>query len=248
MTRIQSANGNTVVTPVANARRRRSVSVVASVLAIAMGWPRYAQAEVFVYTDRHGRAHRVYVSYEREPELVTDDSATTPGTGEEPSPASSAESEASASPSSGLARSAHGRSKPGSSAEAYLGTVREAADHYRLPVQLVIAVILVESAFNPKAVSTAGAMGLMQLMPDTARAMWVEDPFDPRQNIYGGTRFLRSLVNRFDGDVALALAAYHAGPEAVERWRSIPPYPKTTDYVSKVLALYHWQLGIRARR
>ncbi|MCS7308828.1 MAG: lytic transglycosylase domain-containing protein [Armatimonadota bacterium] len=103
---------------------------------------------------------------------------------------------------------------------------------------LVRAVVQVESGGNPNAVSPKGAMGLMQLMPRTAEAMGVRDPFDPEQNLRGGVRLLRGLLNEF-GDVRLALAAYNAGGPAVRRYGGIPPYAETQKFVQRVMAL--WQ-------
>ena len=102
---------------------------------------------------------------------------------------------------------------------------------------LVKAVIAAESNFDPKAVSRKGAQGLMQLMPGTARLLGVEDAFEPEQNVSGGTRYLRKMLTRY-GDMSRALAAYNAGPAAVDRYRGIPPYPETQDYVDRVLTYY----------
>ncbi|MEM8997419.1 MAG: lytic transglycosylase domain-containing protein [Acidobacteriota bacterium] len=108
----------------------------------------------------------------------------------------------------------------------------------RLSPTLVQAVMQVESGYNVKALSSKGAMGLMQLMPETARELGVRDPWDPAQNVWGGTRYLRQQLDRFGGDVTLALAAYNAGPTAVTRFKGIPPYKETQRYVEKVLSLY----------
>lgn len=102
---------------------------------------------------------------------------------------------------------------------------------------LVEAIVAVESAFNPMAVSVKGAMGLMQLMPQTASRYGVADPFDPRQNVSGGARYLRDLLLRFE-NLPHALAAYNAGARAVLRYQGLPPYPETRDYVRKVLDRY----------
>jgi hypothetical protein len=107
-----------------------------------------------------------------------------------------------------------------------------------LDPRLVQALIQVESGYDASALSRKGAIGLMQLMPDTARELGVLDPWDVVQNLRGGTRYLRQLIDRFAGDIALALAGYNAGPGAVERHRGIPPYRETSDYVKKVLGLY----------
>jgi soluble lytic murein transglycosylase-like protein len=117
---------------------------------------------------------------------------------------------------------------------AYDGAIAEAADRYHLDPNLIRAIIHAESAFNPFAVSSAGALGLMQLMPDMADQLNVLDPFDPRQNILGGAQYLRDLLDMHHGNVNLAVASYNAGPGAVARYRGIPPYRETRNYVKTV--------------
>jgi soluble lytic murein transglycosylase-like protein len=121
----------------------------------------------------------------------------------------------------------------------YNGLIGEAARLYQLPESFIRAVMRVESDFNPTVVSRAGAMGLMQLMPRTARSMGVSDPFDARQNIHGGARYLRILANHFKGDLVLTVAAYNAGEGAVQKYRGIPPYKETQRYVRRVLKHYY---------
>jgi soluble lytic murein transglycosylase-like protein len=116
--------------------------------------------------------------------------------------------------------------------------IRQAARLYQIPEELVRAVIQVESGYMPRAVSKANAKGLMQLIPATAQRMQVEDVFDPRQNIFGGTRYLRILANLFNGDLTLTIAAYNAGEAAVMRYGGVPPYRETEDYVTRVVSLY----------
>jgi hypothetical protein len=117
----------------------------------------------------------------------------------------------------------------------WAGDIREIAARYGVDPGLVEAVIRVESAGNPWAVSRKGAQGLMQLMPQTAYSLGVRDAFDPRQNIEGGVRHLRYLIDRYPGNLSLALAAYNAGERAVDQHRGIPPYAETQQYVRKVL-------------
>jgi soluble lytic murein transglycosylase-like protein len=103
---------------------------------------------------------------------------------------------------------------------------------------LVRAVMANESAFDPNATSNAGAQGLMQLMPNTAASLGVSNSYDPSQNVAGGTAYLRQLLTQFGGDVTKAVAAYNAGPEAVQKYNGIPPYPETQSYVQNVLDTY----------
>ena len=116
--------------------------------------------------------------------------------------------------------------------------ISRAARAYRLEPALVKAVIRAESNFNPRAISHVGAQGLMQLMPATARSLGVSDPLQPMDNMLGGARYLRRMIDRYDGDLSRALAAYNAGPTAVDRYQGIPPYRETQTYVTRVLAFY----------
>jgi len=119
---------------------------------------------------------------------------------------------------------------------------REAANFYKLPFAFIKAVAKVESNFNPRAVSHAKAKGLMQLIDSTAADMDVEDPFNPRQNIFGGTRYLRVLANQFDGNMALTAAAYNAGPHRVKKLQRVPNIRETQRYVRRVLQMYRYYL------
>jgi len=114
--------------------------------------------------------------------------------------------------------------------------VQQLAPSYGLAPSLVNAVIAQESGFNPNAVSSAGAAGLMQIMPATAASLGLTDPFDPVANLRAGMAYLSSLVRRYNGDIPLALAAYNAGPEAVSQYGGIPPYPQTQHYVTNILS------------
>jgi soluble lytic murein transglycosylase len=132
-----------------------------------------------------------------------------------------------------------GRGLPGlHSGKEYQDLIHATAMRHGVHPDLVTAVIAVESNFNPRAVSVKGAQGLMQLMPDTARRFGVRDPFDPADNLLGGVRYLRHLLDLFEGDLRLALAAYNAGETIVAQLRGIPPYRETRGYVTKVLRLF----------
>jgi soluble lytic murein transglycosylase-like protein len=147
-----------------------------------------------------------------------------------------------------LYRKAQGRARPVPASSAAPTTlkldkfrehIRAAAEKYRLPEKLLLAVMAVESNYDHRALSEKGAMGLMQLMPSTAKDMYVDDAWDPAQNIEGGARYLRILANQYGGDPVQVLAAYNAGPEAVRRaGGTVPNIPETRAYVRKVVELW----------
>ena len=124
----------------------------------------------------------------------------------------------------------------------YDDIIHKASKRYGVDVSLIKAVIKAESDFNQHAVSNKGAQGLMQLMPGTADAMDVDDPFDAKDNIHGGTRYLSLMLERFKNDTRLALAAYNAGPERVAEYRGVPPYQETKTFIDRVLN-YYWQFN-----
>lgn len=190
-----------------------------------------AQADIFECRDADGSVHytnvrpsgpsgqqcRVLVRQQAEPQRATN-----------PSPAPAANR-----------RRSQVRSRDPARYSRYDAFITEAAQLYELPISLIRAVIRVESDYNPGVVSHAGAQGLMQLMPRTANSMGVQDAFNPRQNILGGTRYLRILANLFNGDLVLTIAAYNAGEGAVTRYRGVPPYRETRRYVGRVLRHYY---------
>ncbi len=117
--------------------------------------------------------------------------------------------------------------------------IRGAASRYQLPESLIRAVVHTESNYHPRATSRAGASGLMQLMPKTAQALGVQDAYDPKQNIFGGSRYLRLLANRYNGDMVLVLAAYNAGAGNVQKYGGVPPFAETRAYVRAVLRRFY---------
>jgi len=116
--------------------------------------------------------------------------------------------------------------------------ISEASQSHGISFSLLKALIKTESDFNPRAVSSAGARGLMQLMPENIKTLKIKNPFDPRENIMGGTRYLKQLINRFNGKLPLALAAYNAGPGVVEKYQRIPPFQETENFVKQVMEYY----------
>jgi soluble lytic murein transglycosylase len=123
--------------------------------------------------------------------------------------------------------------------EAYDNLIADASERHGVSFPLIKAIIKAESDFDARAVSKKGAMGLMQIMPQNFKLLGIDDPFDPTQNINAGTRYFKQLYDRFNGKLALSLAAYNAGPTAVDQYKTIPPYQETEEYVKRVLKYYY---------
>ncbi|MDM8514689.1 lytic transglycosylase domain-containing protein [Desulfobacterales bacterium HSG16] len=124
------------------------------------------------------------------------------------------------------------------SSKRYDRIINQASKKYGVSFSLVKAIIMTESAFNPRAVSKKGAVGLMQIMPQNFKTLKITDPFDPYQNIMGGTMYFKGLLKRFNGKLSFALAGYNAGPNRVDQYNGIPPYAETRGYVKKVMRYY----------
>ncbi|MGD9083009.1 MAG: lytic transglycosylase domain-containing protein [Desulfobacterales bacterium] len=124
------------------------------------------------------------------------------------------------------------------STKRYDDLITEASKSHGISFSLLKALIKIESDFNPRAISSAGAIGLMQIMPENIKALNIKDPFDPWENIMGGARYLKQLIGRFNGKLPMALAAYNAGPNIVDRYKRIPPFKETEDFVEKVMKYY----------
>jgi len=187
------------------------------ILAVAAA-PGFARADIFSFTDANGVTHFSNVPSDSRYKLLV----STPSEAGPAAPAAKGPS------IDWLARSAQ-----------YDGVIRGAAKDATIQAALVRAVIVVESGFNPRATSKKGAIGLMQLLPATAKRYGVKNLYDPEQNVRAGAHYLRDLLARFDSNLELALAAYNAGEEAVERYgRHVPPFRETLAYVPSVMKVY----------
>lgn len=168
-------------------------------------------------------------------------------TRKKPKPVKEAAVTKSAAKQSSSNKSAHNTFQCGNKAfitkqkNAYKNIIRAYAARYGVEEALIYSVVMQESCFNEKALSRAGAIGLMQLMPATASHLKVKDPWNPEQNIHGGVKYLARMLKRFKGNTKFALAAYNAGPGKVERYGGIPPYRETQHYVKKIMADYESQ-------
>ncbi len=183
-----------------------------------------AFADIYQYTDENGVLHFTNVNGggKQQKKVKTEPAVSRDST---PAPEARNTSRTSAS-SSAIPR-------------VYYDLINSACERHGVDPSLVHAVVKVESDFNPYAMSNKGAMGLMQLMPQTADVLNVKHSFDPAENIDGGVKYLKYLIDRYEGNLSLALAAYNSGETAVKRWGTIPPYKETQNYVQRILKIYN---------
>lgn len=204
--------------------RAGSVWLVACAFA-ALAWTKPAKAELYSWVDDEGVMHLTNIRPERPGPYRPYDGDDAEGFGGQP-------------PLVRVYRAGTERVLYPVDVNRFDAVLQEAAEHYRLPFAFIKAIAKVESNFNPRAISNKEAKGLMQLIGSTATQLNVDDPFDPRQNVFAGARYLRMLANMFDGNMALTAAAYNAGPERVIKTRSVPNIRETQQYVRRVLTMY----------
>ena len=181
-------------------------------LILVIGWYAPSYADIYKYVDENGVAHFTNTPDGKAYKKII---------------------------SEGSKHISHEGSKKSHTIKSYHQLINSKSREYNIEPSLIKAVIKTESNWDSMAVSQKGAMGLMQLMPDTAEDMEVRNPFNPEENIEGGIKYLRYLLNRFNGDITLALAAYNAGPEKIEKFGGIPPIPETQRYVKQILSIYN---------
>jgi soluble lytic murein transglycosylase-like protein len=221
--------------------RHLAVAAVAAGLVLAAGGAPEARADVWSYTDAEGVVHFTNIA-----PRGADRRRWRRVLREEPEAQSKA-----AAPRGRCARCdvVPARDRSPERYSRYDAYIHEAAARYHIPVPLIRAVIKVESDYDPRVVSAMGARGLMQLMPSVIKDMGVRDVFDPRENILGGTRLLRVLANRYDGDLVLTIAGYHAGMGSLAKFgNTVPPYQNTRRYLQMVLRQYERYKELEARQ
>lgn len=209
-------------------KRKTLLLLVSSALLFSLCLTRSAMADIYQYTDDNGVVHFSNVSVVAGKKFKKIRSTSTE------------QHTSTASRSTAFSR------RPSSSSSipsAYTDIITSACNRHGVDPALVKAIVKVESDFDPYALSRKGAMGLMQLMPQTALAMNVGNSFNPQDNIDGGVKYLRYLMDRYEGNLPLALAAYNAGETAVKKWGTIPPYQETQSYVKKIMKIY----GVNAK-
>ena len=208
--------------------------IAVSVLLLA-GVVQTADADIYQYVDEHGVIHftNVPTSSKKKPAKVYPEQKK-----QSPLIAAVAQS----------AGDGQRNSSPDTVPASYLNIINAACNRFGVDPSLVHAIVKVESDFNPFAISRKGAMGLMQLMPQTANTMNVRNTFSPDENVEGGVKYLRYLLDRYEGNISLALAAYNAGETAVKKWGTIPPYPETQNYVQRIMRIYGGYENVRRPR
>lgn len=206
---------------------RTILMLVFSALLFSLCQPRFGMADIYQYTDENGVVHFSNVGVGKHHKKLKKS-------------ASARHQKKTTARSTNRSRS---RVSSSNKPNTYDRIIHSACDRHGVDPALVQAIVKVESDFNPYAISRKGAMGLMQLMPQTATAMNVSNSFNPHDNIDGGVKYFRYLMDRYEGNLPLALAAYNAGESAVKRWGTIPPYRETQNYVKKIMKIY----GVNAK-
>jgi len=215
--------------PVPNSTMMLNLKTAAFAIVVLLGSMGSSQADIYRYIDSKGTLHFTNVPVSSGYQVYLKEKSNHPS--ESYALKTTLDSNGSPSPSTVSATTP------------YDNYIYQASIKHGISFSLLKAVIKVESDFNPNAVSKKGAKGLMQIMPENMSALNINDPFNPRENIMGGSWYLKTLLMQFDGKLPLALAAYNAGPTAVNKYRRIPPYTETKNYVRKVMTLYQQLSG-----
>ncbi len=205
--------------------RKTTVSIVSACIGMAC-LAAIASADIYQYVDEKGVVNFTNVPTGSKPRAKVHRESKSPGI-------------AAAVAKTARPASETDRKRSANLSSVYSEFIDSACEKYGVDPSLVHAVVKVESDFNPFAVSRKGARGLMQLMPQTASDLNVGNSFSPRDNIEGGVKYLRSLLDKYEGNVRLALAAYNAGETSVKKWGTVPPFKETRDYVKKIMKLYN---------